>query len=87
MDFVNLRRAGGSLTLTVPSRLAKTLGLTEGSRMSVTAEAGRLIAQPTTAPAPVYTLDELLEQCDPTIEMSEDERLWLDAPPAGREII
>jgi antitoxin ChpS len=33
-----------------------------------------------------YTFDELLGQCDPTGALTEEDRAWLDLPPAGREL-
>ena len=34
-----------------------------------------------------YTLDELLAQCDPSAELTAQEREWLDAPSVGREVL
>ena len=34
-----------------------------------------------------YTLDELLAQCDPSAELTPQEREWLDAPAVGRELL
>jgi antitoxin ChpS len=34
---------------------------------------------------PKYTLDALLVGSNPDAPMSEEERAWQDAPPAGRE--
>ena len=34
-----------------------------------------------------YTLDELLAQCDPSAELTAQEREWLDAPAVGRELL
>lgn len=34
-----------------------------------------------------YTLDELLAQCDPSAEMTAQEREWLDAPAVGCELL
>lgn len=36
---------------------------------------------------PNYSLAELLAQCDPFAETSNDEREWVDAPAAGKEIL
>ncbi|GCH43425.1 Antitoxin PemI [Escherichia coli] len=36
---------------------------------------------------PHYSMTELLAQCDPFAEMSNDEREWVDAPAAGKEIL
>jgi hypothetical protein len=34
---------------------------------------------------PRYTLEELVGQCDPDAPLTEEDRRWLDARPAGRE--
>lgn len=34
-----------------------------------------------------HTLDELLAQCDPSAELTAQEREWLDAPAVGREVL
>ncbi|ECD9611750.1 hypothetical protein FNZ18_20620 [Salmonella enterica subsp. salamae] len=36
---------------------------------------------------PHYSMAELLAQCDPFAEISYDEREWVDAPAAGKEIL
>jgi antitoxin ChpS len=36
---------------------------------------------------PRHTLAELLAECDPDAPVSEADRVWLDGPPAGEEII
>lgn len=36
---------------------------------------------------PVYLLAELLEQCDPSEDISEEEQEWINALPAGDEIL
>jgi antitoxin ChpS len=44
----------------------------------------RLVVLP--QPKPRYTLDELLAQCDPQPEISEEDRAWLDLDAIGREL-
>ena len=34
-----------------------------------------------------YTLDELLAEFDPSVELTTQEREWLDAPAVGREVL
>lgn len=36
---------------------------------------------------PHYTLDELLAQCDPPIELTAEDREWLDTPAVGHELL
>jgi antitoxin ChpS len=87
MDYVTLRRAGGSLTLTIPSALVRSLGLSEGARVGVTARGGKLIAEPTGPQRPRYVLEDLVAQCDPAAPPSEEDRAWLNDGPEGGELI
>ena len=36
---------------------------------------------------PKYTLEQLLAECDPNAELTDEDREWLLDPPVGREII
>ena len=51
--------------------------------MGLVVDGVRLIVEP--RPRPRYTLDELLAQCDPSAELAQEEREWLDTEPVGRE--
>lgn len=51
--------------------------------MGLVVDGGRLIVEP--RPRPRYTLDGLLAQCDPSAELTQEEREWLDTEPVGRE--
>ncbi|MGQ5490851.1 AbrB/MazE/SpoVT family DNA-binding domain-containing protein [Thauera sp. ZXT1-4] len=44
----------------------------------------RLTIEPTAQP--LYTLDELLAQCNASAEISTEDREWLDAHPIGGEL-
>ena len=46
---------------------------------------GRLVVEPRTRP--VYTLEELLAQCDETAPDDAEDRAWLDASRAGDELL
>lgn len=46
---------------------------------------GRLIVEPHRRPQ--YSLAELLAQCDPNVDISVEEREWLDAPAVSQEEI
>jgi antitoxin ChpS len=85
-EFVTLRRAGGSLTLTIPKSLAKALGLSAGAKVGVSLEGGRIIAEPA-GRRPQYTLEELLAQSDPEAPLSAEDEAWLTGPSAGSELI
>lgn len=88
-----LKRAGGSLVLTVPAAARNMLGLSEGQEMTVSVRGGQVIAEPVSSPQktmkvrrPKYTLDELLENYDASSPRSAEEQAWIDAPAAGNEV-
>ena len=61
------------------------LHLKAGAAIGLIVDGGRLIVQP--RPRHRYTLDELLAECDPTAEPTEGDSEWLNARPAGREVL
>ncbi|WP_018860309.1 AbrB/MazE/SpoVT family DNA-binding domain-containing protein [Rhizobium sp. 42MFCr.1] len=88
-----LKKAGGSLVLTVPAAARNMLGLTEGQEMIVSVKGRQVIAEPASnAPKtmkvrqPKYTLDELLEGYDANASRSPEEQAWINAPAAGNEV-
>jgi antitoxin ChpS len=85
MHTTSLRKVGGSVMLAVPPALLDVLHLTAGAKVGLAVDNGRLVVEPSVRPR--YTLDELLAQCDPSAELSTQEREWLDAPAVGREVI
>lgn len=51
----------------------------------MTIDSGCLIIEPQKRPR--YSLEELLAQCDPHAEISEEGREWIDAPTVGKELL
>jgi antitoxin ChpS len=87
MHTTNLRKVGGSVMLAVPPAMLDQLHLKAGATVGLAVDGERLVMQPQLKPR--YTLDELLAKCDPAAdatEMSEEDRLWLNLPPVGREL-
>ena len=85
-----LKRAGGSLIVTVPASARNLLSLTEGQEVDVSVEAGRVVLEPVGRAArhvrpPRYRLADLIADADPAAMQSADERAWQDEPPKGRE--
>jgi len=80
MHTATLRAVGGSVSVTLPRQMLRTLGLAVGASVAVTVEDGRLVLTPT---RPRYTLAELLAGMKagdmPTAPGCSDAR------PAGRE--
>ncbi|GAJ91894.1 AbrB/MazE/SpoVT family DNA-binding domain-containing protein [Rhizobium rhizogenes] len=88
-----LKKAGGSLVLTVPAAARDMLGLSEGQEMIVSVKGRQVIAEPVSMTAkpikvrqPKYTLDELLEGYESDVPLSAEEKAWMDAPPIGNEV-
>lgn len=85
MHTTNLRKVGGSVMLAVPPALLDVLHLAAGEKVGLAVENGRLVVEPMARPR--YTLDELLAQCDASVEISAEDREWLDARPVGGELL
>jgi antitoxin ChpS len=71
--------------LAVPPAVLDMLHLQAGATIGLVVDGGRLIVEP--QPRRRYTLDELLAQCDPAAEPTPEDREWLDARPAGKELL
>lgn len=85
MYTTRLKKVGGSIMLAVPPAVLKTLELSTDSEVGMTIDNGCLIIEPQKRPR--YSLEELLAQCDPHAETSEEDREWIDAPTVGKEIL
>ena len=86
-----LKRAGGSLVVTVPAAARNLLNLAEGQEVAISVEGSRVVLEPVPraenrpARRPKYTLAELVADAQPNVELSEAERVWHDEPPKGGE--
>jgi antitoxin ChpS len=85
MHTTNLRKVGGWMMMLVPPAILDLLHLRAGATVGVSVEGGRLVVEP--SPRPRYTLDELLAQCDASVEASAEDREWLAAKPVGHELL
>ncbi len=93
-DFgsTRLKKAGGSLLVTVPAAARHMLNLKEGQELTVTVEGTRITLEPVAERTrqrvrkPRYSLDELLTQGDAQSAVSEDENDWQNSPAVGREV-
>jgi len=87
-----LKKAGGSLVMTMPASARKLLQLADGQELAVSVEGSRVVLEPMPAARnerprrPKYTLDQLVAGMDPDGAFSDEETEWLDAPQMGREI-
>ena len=80
MHTSTLRSIGGSVSVTLPRQLLRSLGLEAGARVDVTLEDGRLVLSPS---RPCYRLDDLVLGMEPG-DMPTAEG-WDDMPAAGNE--
>jgi antitoxin ChpS len=80
-----LRTVGGSVMMAIPKPLLDTLGVATNAKLDLSVEDGKLVAIPRKRPK--YTLEELLAQCDPNAEITEEEKMWMNLEPVGKEII
>ena len=80
MHTATLRAVGGSVSVSLPRQLLRTLGLEAGASVAVTLEAGRLVLAPM---KPRHTLADLLAGMKPG-DMPTAEG-WDSAAPVGLE--
>jgi antitoxin ChpS len=85
MHITNLRKVGGSIMLAVPPAILDLLHLRAGATVSLAVDDGRLVIEP--QPQRRYMLAELLAVSDYSGPQPPEEREWVDAPAAGREVI
>ncbi len=77
----HVQKWGNSLAVRLPKSLAAELGWTEGTKVELSVEGGRIVVAP--APPPRLTLKDLLDGCRP-----EDRPETIDwGPDVGRERI
>ena len=81
----HLRKVGGSIMLAVPPAVLDLLELRVGAKVDIDVDNGRLVIEPKLRPN--YSLDELLAQCDEPAALSSEDRDWIDAMPAGNELL
>jgi antitoxin ChpS len=84
MHTTTLRKVGGSIMLAVPPAVLDLLDLQAGSVVGVDIEGERLVIHP--RKRPVYTLDELLAQCNAEAPITAEDRTWLELGPVGGEL-
>jgi len=82
MSIATVQKWGDNLVVVLPSELQQELHLAEGSQLEMKAELG--IAK---VKRSKYTLKELLDQCDFSLPISDEDRAWEQMKPVGREII
>ena len=85
MHTTSLRKVGGSVMLAVPPAVLDLLDMKVGTIVGLSVDGDRLVIEPRKRPK--YTMQELLDQCDFSLPISEEEREWMDAPRVGEELV
>ena len=89
MHTTNLRKAGGSIMLTIPPAILDVLHLEAGATVGLVVFGDRLVVEPGIKPR--YTLDNLLNASGYSQDLpnnaDSEEQGWLDAPALGRELL
>jgi len=71
--------------MALPKPLLRQMHLAEGSPVGIFIEGDHLIVKPQTKT--LYTLQELLAQCDAAAPPTAEDKAWMDAPAMGNEIL
>lgn len=71
--------------LAVPPAILDILQLKSGDRVSMAVDTGRLIIEPIRGKK--YSLEELLDQCDASVPLSDEDSTWTGSRPVGRELV
>jgi len=82
MLIATVKKWGDDLVVILPPELRQELHLSEGSRLEMQPDQGGVKVRRSK-----YTLKELLDQCDFSLPMSDEDRAWDQMKPVGREII
>jgi mRNA interferase ChpB len=81
-----IKRWGNSAAVRIPAAILEAARVKLDQPVDVREEAGRIVIEPK-RPRPRYTLQELVARCDRKKRLSREERQWLEAPRAGREVL
>ena len=93
MTLATLKEIDGSVVLPLTPELLEALSLGANSSVECDVQDGQLIVHAQSAPLnpwrrrSKYTLDELLADYDQVPRDAEEDRVWLNSPPVGRELI
>lgn len=71
--------------MAIPPAVLEMLRLRAGTTVGLAIDGDRLVVE--SAQRPRYKLEDLLAECDPKAPIAGEDREWLDAPPAGRELL
>jgi antitoxin ChpS len=74
-----LRAIRGSVMVAIPKGIMESLNLIPDTLVRLSVCEGRLIVEPRHRPR--FTLAQLIEQCDLSADLTEEDRVWLGTAP------
>lgn len=84
MTQVAIRQSGGANIISIPKVILRTLGLNVGASLDLSIEGNRIILTPVKKS---LTLEAILEGSPKSaLSLTEEDQLWLNSPPVGKEI-
>ena len=82
---MTIKKVGNSLATRIPKAIVDAVGLELDQEVNIESVDGKIIITPCKRNIE-YSLDELLDQCDSDkMEISQEDRRWLNDPPVSRE--
>ncbi len=84
--YMTIKKWGNSLATRIPKAVAESIGLRLDQAVDIEAVNGKIVITPIEKKKE-YKLDELLSQCKPgSMKLDKEDKEWLNAVPAGREV-
>ena len=84
MTAVAIRQSGGANIISIPKAILKTFGLKAGSQLELSIEQNRIVLTPVKEEPDLETLLEgSPKEC---FRMNDEDREWVDATSAGKEL-
>ncbi len=85
MYTTSLRKVGGSVMLALPPALLEVVDFQVNTEVGITVQNGCLVVEGKRPNR--YTLQDLIDQCDPAAPAPPVDHEWLDMPAAGGEVL
>ena len=83
MATLSIRQSGGANIVSIPKSILQTLGLEVGSKLDLSIEEGRIVLKPV---GEELSLEAVLQGSPKErLQITEDDRVWLDERPVGKE--
>jgi antitoxin ChpS len=87
MTKTHLEEVNGTVMVAVPAAILERLNLSVGSEVEVDARDEKIVLGTVTRRGR-YNLDDLLAESDPAaFEQTDEDRVFLNSAPVGRELI